>query len=175
MLAPCKRSYDQPRQHIKKQRHYFGDESPSSQSYSFSSSHVQMSVLDHKKIWVPKNWCFATVVFEKTLESPLDCKELKQVYLKGNKSWIFIGRTDAESEALIFCPPDANNWLIGKDPTLGKIEGRQRRGWQRMRQLDSITDLMDLSLNKLQSMGLQRSDRTEWLNWTELNWSCCCC
>ena len=120
MLAPWKKSYDQSRQHIKKQRCYFANKGPSSQSYGFSSSHVWMSELDHKKSRAPKNWCFWTVVLEKTLESTLDCKEIQLVHSKGNQSWLFIGRTDAEAETTILWPPDANNWLIGKDPNAGK-------------------------------------------------------
>ena len=120
MLAPWKKSYDQPRQHIKKQRHYFVDQRRSSQSYGFSSSHVWMWELGYRESWVPKNWCFWTVVLEKTIESPLDCKEIKPVNPEGNQSWIFIGGTDAETEAPIHWPPDAKNWLIGKDPNAGK-------------------------------------------------------
>ena len=115
--ALWKKSYDQPRQHIKKQRHYFAHKGPSSQSYGFSSSHVGMWELDYKEIWALKNWCFWTVVLEKTLESPLDCKKIQP---KGNQSWIFIGRTDAETETPILWPPDSKNWLIGKDPDTGK-------------------------------------------------------
>ena len=96
--APWKKSHDQPRQHIKKQRHYFANKGPHSQSYGFSSGHVWMWELDHKG-WVPKKWCFQTAVLEKTLESPLDCKEIQPVHPKGNQSWIFIGRTEAEAEA----------------------------------------------------------------------------
>ena len=107
---------DRPRQHIKKQRHYFADKYPSSQSYVFSSSHVWMWELDHKEGCVPKNWCFWTVVLEKTLESPLDCKEIKPVNPKGNQSWIFIGRTEAEAETPKLWPPDVKNWLSEKDP-----------------------------------------------------------
>ena len=131
-LVPWKKSYDQPRQHIKKLRCYFADKGPSSQSYGFSSTHVWMWELDHKESWVPKNWCFWTVVLEKTLKSPLDCKEIKPVHPKGNQSWTFIGGTDAEVEAPILWPlmwrPDS----LEKTLMLGKIEGR-RRGWQRMR------------------------------------------
>ena len=105
---------------LKKQRRYFADKSPSSQSYGFSSSYVWMWDLDHKESWVQKNWCFWTVVLEKTLESPLDCKEIQPVHPKGNQSWIFIGRTDAKAEAPILWPPDVQNWLIGKDPDAGK-------------------------------------------------------
>ena len=106
-IAPWKKSYDKPRQHIIKQRHYFANKGPSSQSYGFSSSHVQMWELDHKEGWVPKNWCFQTVVLEKTLESSLDSKEIKPVNPKGNQPWIFIGRTDEEAENLTLRPPDA--------------------------------------------------------------------
>ena len=114
------KSYDQPRQHIKKQRHYFANKGPSSQNYGFSSSHVWMWELDYKESWVPKRWCFWTVVLEKTLESPLDCKEIPLVHPKGNQSWMFIGRTDAEAETPIIWPPDVKNWLSGKGPDAGK-------------------------------------------------------
>ena len=120
MLAPWKKKYDQPIQHIKKQRHYFVNKSRSNQSFGFSSSHVWMWELDYKESWVPKNWCFWTVVLEKTLESPLDYKEIQLGHPKGNQSWIFIGRTDTEAETPILCLPDARNWLIGKDPDAGK-------------------------------------------------------
>ena len=106
----------QPRQNIKKQRHYFANKGPSNQSYGFSSSHVWMWELDYKESWAPKNWYFWTVVMEKTLESPLGCKEIQPVQPKGNQSWIFIGRTDAEAETSILWPPCANKWLTGKDP-----------------------------------------------------------
>ena len=115
-----KKIYDQPRQHIKKQRHNFANKGLSSPSYGFSSSHVWMWELDYKQSWVPKNWCFWTVVLEKTLESPLDCKEIQPVHPKGNQSWIFIGGTDAEAETAILWPPEAKKWLIGKDPDAGK-------------------------------------------------------
>ena len=105
---------------MKKQRHYFANKSPSSQSYSFSSSHVWMWELDYKESWVPKNWCFWTVVLEKTLKSLLDCKEIQLVNSKWNHRWIFIGRTDAEAETPILWPPDMKNWLIRKDPDAGK-------------------------------------------------------
>ena len=124
---------------------------PYNQSYDFSSSHVWMSELDHKEGWVPKHWCSWNRVLEKTLESPLDSKEIKWVSPKGNQPWIFIGRTDAEIETPIPWPTDAKSWLIGnKTLMLGKIEGRRKSGWQRMRWLDSIIDSMDMSLSKLQ-------------------------
>ena len=145
MLAPWKKSYDKPREHIKKQRHYFADNGPSSQSYGFSSSHVWMWELDYKEIWGLKNWCFWTVVLEKTLGSPLDCKEIKPINPKGNQSWIFIGKTEAEVEAPKLWPPDAKNWVMEKTLMLGKIEGRRRRGWRRARWHHS----MDKSVSKL--------------------------
>ena len=120
MLPPWKKSYDKTRQHTKKQRHYFADKWPSSQSYGFSSSHVWMWELDYKESWVPKNWCFWTVVLEKTLESPLDYKEIKPVRSKGNQPWIFTGRTDAKIEAPILWPPDVKSCLAGKDCDAGK-------------------------------------------------------
>ena len=116
MLALWKKSYDQPRQHIKKQRCSFVNKGPSSQSYGFSTSHVWMWELDHKESWVPRNWCFWTVVLEKTLESPLNSKEIQPVHPKGDQSWIFIGRNEAEAGTLVFWPLDVKNWLIGKDP-----------------------------------------------------------
>ena len=121
-------SYDQPRQHIKKQRRHFVDKSPYCQSYGFSSSHVQMWELDHKEGWVPKNWCFWTVVLEKTLESPLDSKDIQPVNPKGNQFWIFIGRTDAEAEATILWPPGVKNRLTRKDPDAGKGWGQEEKG-----------------------------------------------
>ena len=152
MLTPWKKSYDQPRQHIKKQRHYFANKSPSSQGYGFSSSHVWMWELDCEENWALKNWCFWTVVLEKTLESPLDCQEIQQVHPKGDQSWVFIGRTDAEAESPILWPPDATGEhqradSFEKTLILGRIEGRRRMGWQRMRWLDGIPDSMDISLS----------------------------
>ena len=137
-IAPWKKSYDQPRQHIKKQRHHFANKGPSSQSYGFSSSHVWMWELDYKESWVPKNWCFWTVVLEKTFESLLDCKGI-QVHPKGNQSWIFIGKTDAEVETPILWPLDVKNWFE-KILILGKFAGRRRWGWQKW--LDGITNSM---------------------------------
>ena len=131
MLPPWIKSYDQSRQCIKKQRHYFANSHLSSQSYGFSSSHVWMWELDYKDSRLPKNWCFWTVILEKILKSPLDCKEIQPVHPKGDQSWVFIGRTDAEAGTPILWPPDAKNKLIGKNPDPGKIEGGRRgdRGW----------------------------------------------
>ena len=114
--------------YIKKQRHYFANKGLSSQSYGFSSSHVWMWELDYKESWVQKNWCFWTVVLEKTLESPLACKEIQPVQPKGDQSWIFIGWNDADAEAAIVWPPDLKNQLIGKDPDAGKDWGQEEKG-----------------------------------------------
>ena len=125
MFAPWKKSYDQPRLHIKKQRHYFANKEPSCQNYSFSNSHVWMWELDQKESWVLKTWCFWTVVLE-NLESPLDCKEIQPVHPNGNQSWIFIGRTDVETS--ILWPPDGKKWFLRKDPDAGKDWRQEEKG-----------------------------------------------
>ena len=128
MLTLWKESYDQPRKHIQKQTHYFANKGPSSQGYGFSSSHVWMWELDYKESWAPKNWCFWTVVLEKTLESPLDYKEIQPVHPKGDQSWEYIGRTDVEAETLILWPPDMKNWLIRIDLDAGKNWRQEEKG-----------------------------------------------
>ena len=138
--------------------------------------------LNYKESWAPKNWCFWTVVLEKTLESPLDCKGIQPVYPKGDQSWVFTGRTDVEAETPILWLPDAESALIWKKTLmLGKIEGRRRRGWQRMSWLDGITDTTDMGLGGLQQLVMDReawravvhgvAKSQTWLSeWTELNW-----
>ena len=128
MLAPWKKSYDQPRQCIKKQRHHFANKGPSSQSYGFSSSHVSIWELDYEEGWVPKNWCFWTVVLEKTLESPLDCKKIQPFDPRGDQSWVFTGRTGVEAETPILWLPHMKSWLIWKDPDVGKNWRQEEKG-----------------------------------------------
>ena len=140
-------SYDQPRQDIKKQRHYFVNKGPSSQGHGFSCGHVWIWELDYKEGWAQKNWCFWTVVLEKTLESPMDCKEIQPVHPKGDQSRVFIGRTDVEAETPILWPPDAKSWLIGKDPDAGK-DWAQKKGW-----LDEIQDQMVGWYHRLNAHG----------------------
>ena len=127
-LAPWKESYDKPRQYIKKQRHHFADQGPYSQIYGFSSSHVGIWEMDHNEGWAPTNWCFWITVLEKTPENPLDCKEIKLINPKGNQSWIFIRRTDAEAEVPILWPLEVKSWLTRKDSDAGKDQGQKEKG-----------------------------------------------
>ena len=133
MLPPWKESYDQPKQHIKKQRHYFANKGPPSQGYGFSSSHAWMWELDCKESWAPKNCCFWTVVLENTLESPLDCKEIQPVHPKGDQSWVFIRRTNAEAETPLLWLSAARSWLIWKDPDIGKDWRQEEKGTTEIR------------------------------------------
>ena len=186
MLAPWKKRYEQPRQHIKKQRHYFANKGPSNQGYGFSSSHVWMWELDYKESWALKNWCFWTVVLEKTLESPLDCKENQPVNPQGNQFWIFIGRTDSVAETSILQPLDVKNWLIGKDPDSGK-DWRQKEkgmtedemvGWHHRRlsghEFEYTLGVGDVqgSLACCSTWGRKESDMAELLKWTEQMCQC---
>ena len=170
MLVPWKKSYDPPRKHIKKQGHYFTSKS---QSYGFSSSHVWMWELDYKESWVLNNWCFWTVVY-KTLESPLDCKEIQPVHPKGDQSWVF---TDVEAETPIFWPPDAKSWLHWKDPDAGKDWRQEEKemtedemvGWHYCLNGHEFEQSQGDSegqggLGCCSPWGHKESDITEWLN-----------
>ena len=161
----------------KKQRHHFIDKGPYSHSYGFSSSHVWMWELEHKEGWTPKNWCFQTVLLQKTLESPLDCKEIKPVHPKGNESWIHIGRTDSGYEVPIVCSPVAKSWLIEKDPGAGKDWGQEEKretedkviGWHHLLNGPKCEQTLGDSEGQggLACCGpwsFKESDTDEWLN-----------
>ena len=164
------------------QWHYFANKGPSSQSYGFFSSHVWMWELDYKESWAPKNWCFWTVVLEKALENPFDCKEIQPAHPKGDWSWVFTGTTDVEAEAPILWPHDAKSWLIVKDSDAGRDWGQEEKGttedemagwhhWLYGGESEWTLGVCDGQggLACCDSWGCKESDTTEWLNWTELN------
>ena len=180
MLVPWKKSYGQPRQHIKKQTQYFANKGLSGQGYGFSSGHVCMLELDYKESWAPKNWYFWTVVLEKTIENPLDCKEIQPVHRIENQSWILIGRTDVEAESPILWPPDVKNWLIRKDTGAGQ-DWRQKE--KRMTEDETVGWRHQLSGHEFEQAPGVGVDREAWCaavhgiakswtrlsDWTELN------
>ena len=182
-LAPWKKSYDQPRQHIKKQRHFFANKGLPNQSYGFSSSRVCIWKLDYRESWALNNWCFWTVMLEKTLESPLDCKEIQPVHPKGDQSWVFTGRTDAEAETPILWPPHEKSWLIGKDSDVGRDWGQEEKGttevemarwhhWVNGCESQWTPGVGDGQggLVCCDSWGLKESYMTERLIWSDLIW-----
>ena len=180
-VTTWKESCDQPRQHIEKQRNYYVNKGPSSQGYGFSSGHAWMWEFDYKESWDLKNWWFWTMVLEKTLEHPLDCKEIQAVHPKGNQSWMFTGSTDTEAETPIFWPPDAKSWLNWKDPDAGKDWGQEEKGmiedeifgWHHWLNGHEFvwTPWVGNRQGVLTSCGSwanKELDMTEWLNWTEV-------
>ena len=184
MLTPWKESYDQPRWHIQKQRHYFANKCPSSQGYGFFSGHVWMWELDCEESWAPKNWCFWTVVLEKTLESPPDCKEIQPVHSEGDQPWDFFGRNDAEAETPVVWPPHVKSWLIGKDCDAGRDCRQEEKGttedemagwhhWLDGRESELWELVMDREAWRAAIHGVTKS-RTRLSAWTERTESSFC-
>ena len=183
MLTPWKESYDQSRQHSQKQRQYFANKGPSSQRYDFPSVHVWMWELDCKESWAPKNWGFWTVVLEKSLESPLDCKEIQPFHPKGDQSWVFIGRTDAEAETPVLWPPHSKSWLTGKDPDAGRDWGQEEMGttedemsgwhhWLDRHEFESTLGVGDGQGEAWRAeIHAVAKSQTLLSDWTELNWT----
>ena len=164
-------------------RHYFANKGPSSPGYGFSSSHVWMWELNCEESWAPKNWCFWTVVLEKILESPLDCKDIQPVLSEGDQPWDLFGRTDGKAETLVLWPPHSKSWLIGKDSDAGRDWGQEEKGttedemagwhhWLNGHESEWTPGVGDGQggLACCDSWGRKESDMTEQLNWTELNW-----
>ena len=173
------KGYDKHRQLLKKKRHHSADKGLHSQSYGFSCSHVCMWNLDHKESWVPQNWCFVIVALEMNLEIPLNCKEIKAVNPKGNQTWIFIGRTDAEAQSPTLWPPDVKNWLNGKDPDAGKDWRQEEKrtiedemvGWHQWLDGHEFEQALGVgdgqgSLACCSPWGCKELDTAEWLNWS---------
>ena len=174
--TPWKESYAQPRQHIKKQTHYFVNKGLSRQGYGFSSSHVWRSELDYKESWALKNWCFWTAVLEKTLESPLNCKEIQPVHPKGDQSWVFTRRTDVEAETPILWPLEVKSWLIWKDPDAGKDWGWEKGltedemvGWHNQLNGNGFEWTLGVGDGQRGLVCCSSWGHKEQLNWTELN------
>ena len=171
-MCTWKESYDKPRQWLKKQRHHFANKDPYSQSYGFSGSHVWIWELDHKEGWVPKKWCFQTVVLKKTLESSLDSEEIKPINPKGNQPWILVGRTDAKAEVPIIWLPDAKSQLTRKDPDAGKDWRQEEKGmtedemvgWDHQLSGHEFEQALGDSEGQGSPRGCKESDTTEWLN-----------
>ena len=175
-IASWQESNDKPRQRVERQRHYSANKGSYSRGYGLPSGHPQLWKLDHKEGRMPKNWCLQTVVLEKTPESPSDSKDISSVHLKGDQPWIFTERTDAEAEAPVVWSSDANRWLTGKVPDVGKDWGQKEKKASENEMADGITDATHINLGKLREMvkdreawhatvhGIAELDTIRWLN-----------